>query len=274
MRLRAVPVVPCRTCAAVAVPANASGRRLAGWLLAPILALATAATASTAAASTAPDANMPVLPAQSIPPVPMANVVTGLNGLQVRVHSLLDLRFKDLVRQQRDFSCGAAAVATILQQLYGKPVSEEIAIIAMLQQADRNTVVQQGFSLKDMKNLVERIGLRGHGYRIPALSLRAIKIPVIAVQNTGGYSHFIVLKRVENGIAYIGDPALGNRQLPVEEFVAGWNGIVFAIVGDRLQQDSGLWQSAQSLAAPQRAAIITRMLPQQREFGLLGIGNF
>lgn len=204
----------------------------------------------------------------------MAHVVGGFGGLQVRVRSLVDLRYQNLVRQQRDFSCGAAAVATILQQLYRQPVSEEIVIIAMLQQASREAVMQNGFSLADMKNLVERIGLRGRGYRVPALGLQAIKIPVIAIQNTGGYSHFIVLKHVENGIAYIGDPALGNRQLPFEEFVAGWNGIVFAIVGDGLQQENPLSQSAQSVAAPQRAALITRTLPQQQEFGLLGIGTF
>lgn len=185
-----------------------------------------------------------------------------------------DLRFKDMVRQERDFTCGAAALATVLQQLYGRPTTEQEIIRNMLENTDAKLVRERGFSLLDMKQYLERIGLRGRGYQIDGNTLSTIKIPVIALQTTRGYAHFVVVKRVQDGIAYIADPALGHRQMPVHEFVAAWNGIVFAVLGDGRMSVNTLQQSAQSLGSMQRAAIVTRSLPPQQEFGLFGRDMF
>src|SRR3546814_14224143 len=42
----------------------------------------------------------------------------------IHVTSLKEARFKTTVPQQRDFSCGSAAVATLLTYQYGQPVTE------------------------------------------------------------------------------------------------------------------------------------------------------
>lgn len=204
----------------------------------------------------------------------IGNVVPGRTTQTVGVRSLRDLRFKDLVQQQQDFSCGAAALATLLQQVYGRPISEADVIADMLKNTDPQLAKSQGFSLLDMKSYVERIGLRGRGYVVDRTSLRAVKIPVIALQNNGGYKHFVIIKKVLDDTVFIADPALGHRQMPLDDFVNGWNNIVFAVVGDGLRPDNALVASAQPLAQFQRAGIVTQTLPQQRQFGLLGIDTF
>lgn len=211
---------------------------------------------------------------RDVPVVPIGNVVPGLSMMPVQVKSMREMRYSNMVRQQKDFTCGAAALATILQHVFGRAVSEQEIIRNMLENTDAKIVQERGFSLLDMKKYLERVGLRGRGYKIDGNSLRTVKIPVIALQTTRGYAHFVVVKRVVDDIVYIADPALGNRQMPVDEFVAAWNGIIFAALGNGLKHENVLLESAKSLGSSQRAGIITRALPPQQEFGLLGMDTF
>jgi predicted double-glycine peptidase len=206
--------------------------------------------------------------------IPIGNLGPGMPLMTMQMKSMRDLRYANLVRQEKDFTCGAAALATILQHLFGRNVTEQEIIQNMLENTDAKTVQVRGFSLLDMKNYVERIGLRGRGYRIDANSLLTVKIPVIALQTTKGYAHFVVVKRVHGGIVYIADPALGHRQMPVDEFVAAWNGVIFAVLGNGLKHENALSDSAKSHGSAQRAGIVTRILPPQQEFGLIGMDTF
>jgi uncharacterized protein len=211
-------------------------------------------------------------------PVPrevvFGNVVPGLPVLSKPIRSMRDLRYRDMVHQETDFTCGAAALATVLQYVYGRNTSEHDIVEDMLKNTDAESVRRNGFSLLDMKRYVERIGLRAHGYRVDRISLPALKIPVIALQTSNGYAHFVVVKRVRDGIVYLADPALGHREMPLDDFVAAWNGIVLAVVGAGLQPKNALLDSARSPGAARRADVVTRVLPPQLEFGLLGRDSF
>ena len=83
------------------------------------------------------------------------------------IQSMLERKFADLVQQKTDFSCGAAALATILRQAYWLDVDEEQIIVGMLAHSEQDLVRVQGFSMLDMKRYVESIGMRarGSGYR-------------------------------------------------------------------------------------------------------------
>jgi len=64
-----------------------------------------------------------------------------------KVESIRERRFANLVEQKTDFSCGAAALATILRQAYWLDVDEDHVIKGMLVTADQNLVRTQGFSM-------------------------------------------------------------------------------------------------------------------------------
>lgn len=147
------------------------------------------------------------------------------------VQSIRERRFADLVQQKTDFSCGAAALATILKQAYWLDVDESQVIEGMLAQADPDTVKVQGFSMLDMKRYVESIGMRARGYRVEADSLDRVSIPVVVLMDIRGYKHFVVLQRIHRGWVYIGDPVLGHKRYKFDDFVKGWNGIIFAVIG-------------------------------------------
>jgi len=166
--------------------------------------------------------------------------------------SVRERRFINLVEQQTDFSCGAAAVATVLNNAYGWELSEAEVIHGMLAEADHDIVRTQGFSMLDMKRYAESIGLRARGYRIPAEHIERVRVPTIVLIDIRGYKHFVVMQRSNDGWVYVGDPVLGHKKLSLEEFNQGWNGIVFAIIGPGYDRDNPLLYPPEPLTASHR----------------------
>ena len=173
----------------------------------------------------------------------------GGNLVFKQVQSIRERRFADIVEQKTDFSCGAAALATVLRQAYWLDVNEDEIIKVMLQNAEQELVRVQGFSMLDMKRYVESIGMRARGYRIPAQSLESVNIPVVVLLDIRGYKHFVVLQRTQKDWVYIGDPVLGHKRYSHEDFIKGWNGIVFAIIGPGYDKTNALLSPPAPLTA-------------------------
>lgn len=168
------------------------------------------------------------------------------------IQSIRERKFADLVQQKTDFSCGAAALATVLRQAYWLDVNEEQIIEGMLANSDQDLVRVQGFSMLDMKRYVESIGMRARGYRVAQETLSEIKIPVVVLMDIRGYKHFVVMQRVHKGWVYIGDPVLGHKRYKVEDFVKGWNGIIFAVIGQGYDKTNALLAPPLPLTAKNR----------------------
>ncbi|WP_109478032.1 C39 family peptidase [Paraburkholderia sp. C35] len=164
------------------------------------------------------------------------------------VHSMRDLRYRHIVSQQFDYSCGAAALATLLKYGYGIEIPETELIRRMMVFSTPEVVVKNGFSMLDMKKFVETIGLRGRGFRVNSDALYHLQIPVMVLMNLDGYEHFVIVKHAQDGRIFIADPALGNRILLEEDFAKTWNGLVFAVVGKPFREESPLLQDNESRA--------------------------
>lgn len=173
----------------------------------------------------------------------------GGNLAYKEVQSIRERRFADLVEQKTDFSCGAAALATILEKAYNAPLDEQTVIQGMLTYADADQVRKQGFSMLDMKRYVESMGMRARGYRIQADQLEQLKIPVIVLMEIRGYKHFVVMQRAQKDWVYVGDPVLGHKRYSREDFIKGWNGIVFAVIGPGYDKTNALLDPPTPLTA-------------------------
>ena len=186
------------------------------------------------------------------------------------VQSVRERRFANLVQQKTDFSCGAAALGTILKQAYWLDVDEAHIIEGMLAHSDQDTVRVQGFSMLDMKRYVESLGMRARGYRIPAENLKSVSVPVIVLMDIRGYKHFVVMQRADDNWVYVGDPVLGNKRYKFDDFVKGWNGIVFAVIGAGYDKGNALLEPPLPLTAKNR---INNFQPiddaQLMEFGFI-----
>lgn len=181
--------------------------------------------------------------------IQFGNVLPGGGVVHRNLTSMRDLKFVNMVPQHTDFSCGAAALATILKYSYNKDITEENVIEGLMKVSDVELVRQKGFSLLDMKNYTQSIGMRGRGYNVTPETLEKVHIPTIVLLNYKGYKHFVVLKKATAEKVYIADPALGNRIMKRDEFDANWNGIIFAVVGQGFDRESILLKPKEALTA-------------------------
>jgi hypothetical protein len=175
----------------------------AGWRLAAVLA----AAATALAASLAPAAQGRV------------------------VRSMLEIRDEQVVRQQWDLSCGAAAIATLLTYQLNDPVSEREVALAMLRHTTPTLVRQRlGFSLLDLKAYAATHGFAVAAYQGMTLDDLDPLAPAITPIRWRGFSHFVVYRGRQDGRVLIADPAFGNRTLSEEAFNAVWaHGVGFIV---------------------------------------------
>jgi predicted double-glycine peptidase len=100
---------------------------------------------------------------------PTAAELASVGGVPYRVHvtSMKEARFRTTVRQQYDFSCGSAAVATLLTYHYDFPVTEQQAFQEMFVTGDQAKIRREGFSLLDMKRFLGNHGFKADGFELP-----------------------------------------------------------------------------------------------------------
>lgn len=173
--------------------------------------------------------------------------------------SLKEIRFRNTLRQQYDFSCGSAALATLLTYHYGHPVDEQQVFEQMFQLGDRAKIRREGFSLLDMKRFLAARGFQADGFQLPLQQLVSAGLPAIVLLNDKGYQHFVVIKGIAGERILVGDPASGARALTRQAFEAAWVGKLLFVVhgypGAASFNAAAEWRAAP--AAP-LAAVIAR----------------
>lgn len=168
-----------------------------------------------------------LLPAGAIAGEVVATAVGGVFG--VPVTSMRELRTSRVVMQQYDFSCGAAAVATLLSFHYSNPTPERAVFKTMFDQGDQAVIRERGFSMLDMKGYFERLGYHADGFRLKLDRLQAIGVPAITLVDINGYKHFVVVKGMDDGRVLVGDPAFGTSVMERDYFASIWSGTILAI---------------------------------------------
>ncbi len=167
---------------------------------------------------------LPALAAQA------ADFSAGGASFVVPVASLKEARFRSTVRQQYDFSCGSAALATLLSHHYDFPVTEQEIFRDMYLRGDQPRIRREGFSLLDMKRYLATRGFTADGFEQPLDQLAQAGLPAIVLVADNGYRHFVVVKGVQGQRVLLGDPAGGTRALSRQGFEAIWqNRLLFVI---------------------------------------------
>lgn len=153
---------------------------------------------------------------------------------QAHVASYAELRFKGIVRQSMDLSCGAAALATLLHGYFGLDVDEKMVITTILGSAspdDAKKIAGAGFSMLELKHYAESQGLVAGGFRSnSAADLRKLRAPAIALINSRGYKHFVVIRHARGDEVAIADPVFGNRTESLASFAKRWDNVILVAV--------------------------------------------
>jgi predicted double-glycine peptidase len=170
------------------------------------------------------------LPLGSYASTPVGVIGGQGNTYTVHLTSLKEARYKSTIHQKYDFSCGSAAVATLLTYQYGYPMNEQVAFEQMYTHGDQAKINKEGFSLLDIKRFLGTNGFEADGFKVPLDRLEKENLPAIVLINEKGYHHFVVIKGMRNDRVLVGDPARGTRVIPLSHFMTVWtNGLLFVI---------------------------------------------
>ena len=166
--------------------------------------------------------------------VPLLAAAVAVPAAAQPVTSLLELRQEGVVTQEWDLSCGAAALTTVLKYQFGEAVTErDVATTLMNREEylDNPDVVRarEGFSLLDLKRLVDDRGYEGVGFGRLSLDDLLTRVPAIVPISTHGYNHFVVVRGMVGNRVLMADPAWGNRTMTADDFERAW--IDYGVVG-------------------------------------------
>ncbi len=183
--------------------------------------------------------------------------LSGIDGgrYAVKITSLKEARFKATTRQQYDFSCGSAAVATLLTYHYQYPVTEESVFQEMFARGDQGKIRREGFSLLDMKTYLNAHQFQADGFELPLGKLLESGLPAIVLIVDNGYHHFVVIKGMRDGRILMGDPSSGTRAVSRANFDAVWVNKLLFVIHNR-QSDAKFNQDTDWQVAP-RAPLVT-----------------
>ncbi|HZX51666.1 C39 family peptidase [Pseudomonas sp. XK-1] len=149
----------------------------------------------------------------------------------VVLEPMSQLQFRNVIRQAYDYSCGSAALTTLLDYYLGRNLQERQVMEGLLQFGEADKIVERrGFSLLDMKRFVTAIGYRSGGFRATFSDLDELEHPAIVPIEYAGFKHFVVVRDVYNDHVFVADPALGNISFTRSRFEEIWDQNVLFLI--------------------------------------------
>lgn len=146
----------------------------------------------------------------------VAYVTTPTTQGTVPVASWKTMRDRRIVKQSLDYSCGAASLATLINEFYGQSISEA-DLLEKLEKDD-------GYiSFEDMRRALTPFGFRATGFAASYNQLTRLKMPVVVYIRHRREDHFSVLRGIDEQTVWLADPSLGNRTYSRSQFLDMWD---------------------------------------------------
>ena len=160
--------------------------------------------------------------------------------------SWIELKRRNVVMQKYDYSCGAAALATILRYYWEDDVTEKQLLDAMLRVLTVDEVkdrIKNGMSITDLRRSAVELGYLSSIGTMTFEQLTQSKIPLLVPLKLKGFDHFVVYRGVAGGRVYIADPVRGNVRPTIPEFCGQWQkGAILVVIkkGEQPRESSPL----------------------------------
>lgn len=128
--------------------------------------------------------------------------------------SWTEIRDQGIIKQRFDYSCGAAAVATVLHHFYQLNVDEAIIIDKI--------GLKDEFSFADLARVMEEYALKAVAVALDFDHLQRMMMPAIVYLDFHGEGHFSVLRGIGASSVWLGDPSWGNIHMSPARFRGMW----------------------------------------------------
>ena len=112
-----------------------------------------------------------------------------------------------VVMQTRNYTCGPAALATLLQNLGINTTEDELADLA--------ETTEDGTTMQGLIKAAKAKGVNLIGVKLNITELRG---NMITYTVSDGEGHYTLIREVTNNTVKLADPTQGNIEIPLEEF--------------------------------------------------------
>lgn len=146
--------------------------------------------------------------------------------IQEYIWSYKELKERQVVMQQLDYSCGAACLATVFRYYWGENVDEAtfLALIPKLKLTEEQIKdrVENGLTLTDLRDMANLAGYQASMGKVKYHELVEAKVPVIVGITIRKHEHFVVFRGTDGLFVYVADPIRGNIRILVKDFLESW----------------------------------------------------
>lgn len=154
-----------------------------------------------------------------------APIRDGKHIFSKHVRDWQSLKRRNIVMQRRDYSCGAAALATVARYYWGDNLGEEYFLrildkILTVEEAEER--VENGLAMTDMRRAAVKAGYTAVVGKVSFDKLAESKVPLIVGITVNEYDHFVVYRGTDGVHVYLADPIRGNLRIRSEEFLKQW----------------------------------------------------
>lgn len=148
------------------------------------------------------------------------------------VMSYREHAYVNVVPQQFDFSCGASAMATLLNSYFGERFSELELLVLIRSRYELNTWTKrrnEGLTFDDLRYMANELGYSAEGAKIGLKGLTEVNGPVIVHLRGQEFDHFVVLRGFADNAVLVADPTFGQLRMTAKEFGRKYSGFALAV---------------------------------------------
>ncbi|EDP7224729.1 peptidase C39 [Campylobacter jejuni] len=137
------------------------------------------------------------------------------------VKSYSEIKNKNVIRQSYEESCGASSLATLINILDDKKLSE----LDLLKTMSGQKLYTDMVSFADLNDAVKKLGYESKSYRIDRKSLEKLAgIPILVkIEDDPRFPHFVVIINHKGNYLQILDPSYGEYISSKREFYSVWD---------------------------------------------------
>lgn len=149
------------------------------------------------------------------------SLLQSLANAEFIVQSYQEIKNQRVIRQSYEESCGASSLATLINILDKRNLTE-LEILKTMSESKLNTDM---VSFTDLKAAVQKLGFKANSYSLDREILnQLIKIPMLVkIENDPRFPHFVVITNHKGNYLQIFDPNYGEYISSKKEFYSIWD---------------------------------------------------
>lgn len=127
--------------------------------------------------------------------------------------------------QKRDYSCGAAALATLIQYYIGDSMNEDVILRVLDELLTFEEVkdrIENGLAMSDLRKAAVKLSYQSVVAQMSLEQLFDSKVPLIVGITENEFKHFVVYRGTDYRYVYLADPIRGNIRILIHDFAHQW----------------------------------------------------